>query len=845
MSSVIQPVGASALPPVSPRRYFISHASPEKALALDIKARLGDSTWVDLHEIRVGDVLLEEISSAIEAATDFVLLWSEASAASAWVRYEFHMAFIRYLEDQAIDLRVVRIDSTPVPLFLRPLLQARDTDDAAEIAALLREERRRARALRRFLNRAPEIQVAESTLFSAEKGFAWYYGLSGIGKRALTREAQRRLMADPLRRIRVEVRPGTGFVELHLSLCAAARVALPKQALDEAQAEDAAREILRTLTEQGALWLFEDVQHWLDEDARPNTVLQTILHSLLAGGVESPERAALFTSTRRPSLDAEHEEHSTLRRVAGLTTDYALALMRPSAPPSTSDDQLLAAARQLEGHPLALQLAASRLHGTELDWEGLRVATAQGILTDLNLTETTQLLLETLATVSGPLPGAAIAGHLQLDDEAFREAVQLATSYSLVQDEAGFLHVHPLVRDFFLRALRSRRDHDARVTDLANRSREMLQRTPTGSAIYVESLFATFRLLSLSGRLSEALKLHSGLFGTLMETAMDLYNEKRYELALRYFEAVIEATEDNEKAKLFMARTLAHLGRGDEARRVVDRLLVDEPNDFNLLRVRGRLEFILRRWEPALGYFERARTLKPNSPALLRDIGQVNIRLERWEPARVALEGTIKNHQVDPYTAFYYSQVLEHFREFDEARSVMELAVRLDPRRAPFHHRLGRIAQAQNKLEEAKQEFATAIEIDPTYTESLITLASVVTDEGDIHRAQELLQRAKVSGTVRPVVLCTLEAKIHLHEGKLEEAQGLVEAALQHDREPETLLLAIRVALQQHERGGLSSERLIARTEPMLADLAEKGMGSEAADLRRRLPNQPQATDAI
>lgn len=64
------------------KRFFISHAGPDKPLAIDLKALLEDDAWVDLHEIDLGDVLWHEISDGIEAATDFVLLWSAASARS-------------------------------------------------------------------------------------------------------------------------------------------------------------------------------------------------------------------------------------------------------------------------------------------------------------------------------------------------------------------------------------------------------------------------------------------------------------------------------------------------------------------------------------------------------------------------------------------------------------------------------------------------------------------------------------------------------------------------------------------------------------------------------------------
>src|SRR5262249_3094686 len=119
------------------KRYFISHASADKPVALALKDRLAGDAWVDLHEIDVGDLLLDEISAGIDGATDLVLRWSEPSAASKWVRFELHMAFIRWLEDSAVAIRVVCLDATPVPLYLRPFLQARGKTNPEEIADVL------------------------------------------------------------------------------------------------------------------------------------------------------------------------------------------------------------------------------------------------------------------------------------------------------------------------------------------------------------------------------------------------------------------------------------------------------------------------------------------------------------------------------------------------------------------------------------------------------------------------------------------------------------------------------------------------------------------------------------
>lgn len=824
-----------AEPGESGRRYFISHSSKQKSVALAIKAGLDGRAWVDLHEIDVGDVLLEEISEGIEAASDFVLLWTADSAASRWVKYELHMAFIRYLEDQAIALRVVRLDGTPVPLYLRPLLQARETTAPGEIADLLLARQPMRRPLRSFLNRSAEIQEAEATLYAEGQGVVWYHGLAGVGKRSIASQAMERLVADPTRRISVDVRPGTRFVELHLELTAALGVVPPQEPLAEREAREATHALISDLVARGTVLIFNEAQYWLNEDAQPGPVLRRVLDALLAADVTDVERLALFTSTRRPRLDGPDRSASRVRHVVGLSVDFAAALLREHQPGADAN-ALRSTASQLEGHPLALQMAAGSLVETALpDWEGLRVQTAQAVLGELNLSESAESLLEALAVIDGPLPGDALAGHLALSDEDYRNAVDLAASYSLVREEAGFLHIHPLVREWYLRVLRRRDDYGARVNDLADRSREVLSEVQPGTATYVDSLFATFRLLSWSGRLEEAFTLHRSLFGSLMEVAIQLYNERRYDLALRYFDAVIEATEESESAQLYRARTLAHLGRTSDARSILDELLAHQPDNFNIVRARGRVEFILRNWSSAREFYENARTLRPRSVAVLRDLGQVYIRLQQWEAAREALERARALQDVDPFTAFYYAQVLEHFGDLAEARRVIEVAVRLDPGRPFFHHRLGRIALAENDREAARREFETATALDPQSHESLLSLASMAIDDGDLKSADEMLARVGRVKGVRPALVSTVRAKALLRSGDLAAADTEIQNALSAEREPESVLLAVRIAVEQAEAQGGDPTRARARAAPLVAEAHRLGVGPEAQALAARL----------
>lgn len=817
------------------KRFFIAHSWRQKDFALALREALKQDAWVDLHEIDVGDILLDKIAAGIAAASDFVLLWTHDSANSSWVRYESHMAFIRYLEDSAINIRVVCLDGTTVPLHLRPLLQARDLTDPNDIAGVLLGGPPVRRTLRPFVNRNIEIGALEEVLYSGERGVMWYFGVAGVGKRALAREALRRLSADASRTARVPVRRGTGFVELHLTVCEALGEALPEDALSEREAREAAMALIAAFAADGGIWLFEEAHHWLDEEASPSVVLEGILQSLEASGVVQPEHGAIFTATRRPSLDEPYATVAEVRRVRGLASGFAVALLRGHGADGSIED-LRTAAAQLAGHPLALELTIGALKGpSSIDWEAERVSTAQAMLVELSLDEPAETLLEALAAVDGPLPAEQFAAHLSLTSDAFSRAVGEASSYALVEERGGFLRIHPLIRDFYLRVLRRRGDFRDRITDLADRSRDFLHGTSPASTVRVDSLLTTFRLLSWSGRLEEAFELHRTLFSTLLETAIDLYNERRYEAALRYFEAVIESTEDNVRAKLYAARTLAHLDRADEARTMMDELLAVSPDDVELLRIRGRVEFILRSWHSALHFFEHARQRRPNSVAVLRDLGQVNIRLEQWEAARESLERAMAVREPGAFVHFYYSQVLEHFGELERARSVIEAAIKVDPESPGFHHRLGRIALRQDDNNVARREFEHALKLSPHFHEAGISLASLLVDTGELTAARGLIERVERMPGVRPALLATIKAKLSLGEGDCEAARAFVQAALAQEREPESLSLALRVEFHCFRQESDSADRLRAKVEPLLGDLRARGLKREEDRWRAQL----------
>jgi hypothetical protein len=514
-------------------RFFIAHSSYDKDLALALYDELKGDAWVDLHEIEVGDIVLEEISEGIEAATDFVLLYSHHSADSPWVRFEFHMAFIRYLEDNAISIRVVVLDGTKLPLHLRPFHQARDLSNPKDIAAALLGTPPRLARLKAFVNRNGEVDVIESALYSASQGVVWLWGVRGIGKRSVAREAIARLMGAQGQARRIAVPNGATSVELLLSLRSALGAEIPSGPVSVQEALDLLHALLADFVRGGGVWIFEDAQTLLEEDAGFSPLLLEMFRSLEGADIESASRLAIVTSTRKPVLPDEWNGRVRLLRIGGLTESFGMALLRARG--ATGEEAVLrVAVRQVDGHPLALELAAPKVGAEEIDWEAERLNVASQLVADAALSPGAERLLEAVSAVDGPLPGKFLAEHLGVGTETFQGAVSEGVSCSLLEVGGGgdYLRVHPLVRDFYLRSLRRREDHIGVLSDLADRSLAHLKTLHPQGGTYVGALLATFRLLGLSYRLNEALSLRRDLLGVVYDSGVQLYHQRESARAL-------------------------------------------------------------------------------------------------------------------------------------------------------------------------------------------------------------------------------------------------------------------------------------------------------------------------
>src|SRR5260370_280877 len=100
----------------APARVFISHSWEDKPIVRRLEGELrkiGVEVWVDHRGIRAGDNLPEEISNALQWCNTLILIWSQASVNSYWVKIEWTNAL-------ALQKKIIPclLDNTPLPSIL-------------------------------------------------------------------------------------------------------------------------------------------------------------------------------------------------------------------------------------------------------------------------------------------------------------------------------------------------------------------------------------------------------------------------------------------------------------------------------------------------------------------------------------------------------------------------------------------------------------------------------------------------------------------------------------------------------------------------------------------------------
>ena len=104
-------------------KIFISHSSQDHEFVLLLANKLrtdGFDVWLDKWEFKIGDSIVDKINKGIESSSAFIIVFSENSLESDWVKKELNASLMRQLTSQKIRILPILLDmraSDIPPLF--------------------------------------------------------------------------------------------------------------------------------------------------------------------------------------------------------------------------------------------------------------------------------------------------------------------------------------------------------------------------------------------------------------------------------------------------------------------------------------------------------------------------------------------------------------------------------------------------------------------------------------------------------------------------------------------------------------------------------------------------------
>jgi tetratricopeptide (TPR) repeat protein len=810
-------------------RAFLSHSSIDKEIVIAVHSGLEQgSTWLDRAEIEWGTLFLERIAHGIASATDFVLFWSAAAAASEWVRIELNMAFVQALRRKAIRIRVVLLDDTPLPLYLQPFhvfSVVGSASPAAEILEklrpLLREPVRSARSP--FVNRHNEIGRLEIAVDNPEFRAIWAFGFTGVGKATLIRQGLNRIFegADV---VQIDVTQGTGFVELALQLCAVSRNEMLPVGLDKEALESDIRLSMEMLAHEGRILFLSNVQYWLEEGGEAGGPLPLLL-AIARGLVAFEKRPVFLTSTRRPSLAASDSLSLTLLHIDGLRDEHIATVVRnwhfSIYGRELSPDDAMRIAPKLYGHPMAARLVAGLLGERTVDFLekypeaiiSLRRDLARLLLQGLNLDSDAERLMEILALAGIPLPAPLIVA-VGFTDAGFQSAIARCADAGLITADLA-IETHPLFREFFWHQLH-RGDYQTLSIRVAEAVRAHLDTLEKTSPEFAPLLLVAFRCYALAGQLDKASALRRDLSGELEATAITLYNRRNYILSDEYIQHVLDDNPRNWRMRLYRARIRVRQEHWVQADEILKQMLDERPADVGVLHVMGWSQLRQHHIQEALEIFASVISRREHV-ASLRDAAECMHRLGKNDEALRFLERAKQQESENPFVLDLESRILEDLGQLEPAYQAALLAAARDPANAHMYNRLGVIRMKQGLPAKAIDHLLKAIELDQDLFSPANSLAAAYLDAGNVQAAENIFPqlKAKARTPSNAALLKHTEARIAFSNRAFETSREILkrEIALDHNVIP-NLGLLVRTEL------GLFDENV--RGFPTIARVALK-----------------------
>ncbi|BCS92331.1 MAG: beta-barrel assembly-enhancing protease [Metallosphaera javensis (ex Sakai et al. 2022)] len=195
--------------------------------------------------------------------------------------------------------------------------------------------------------------------------------------------------------------------------------------------------------------------------------------------------------------------------------------------------------------------------------------------------------------------------------------------------------------------------------------------------------------------------------------AEKLYEEGRYEEAIKEYDQAISLDPRNPDYHYNKGIALRILGRYEEALREFEQAISLDPKDPFYHYNKGLALAELGRYEEAIKEYDQAISLDPNNPFYHNNKGNALRNLGRYEEAIKEYDQAISLNPNNPDYHYGKGAALAELGRHEEAIKEYDQAISLNPNNPFYHNNKGNALRNLGRHEEAIKEYDQAISLNP------------------------------------------------------------------------------------------------------------------------------------
>lgn len=767
-------------------KVFLSHSSKDKDLVRKVNEKLGnDLSWFDAMEIDNGDRIPDKVSEGLEKCTHFVLFWSANSAKASWVKAELNAAFVKMMSDKC-KFMIFRLDQTQLPILLQPYkyddydLKQEDIDTVGnQICDIILKEESKTFSKNTFVNRTEELGDIEDCVRDEENKIIILTGILGIGKSSLALRANEWLFGREHSTVVIDFNRIPGIAELVFEMYRKMNEDIPdRNDTREIQLENIEYALEKISYSKSSL-ILKDVKKWLNEDGKPNDVLEFIFNQIINSNMFEG-LSVIVTSSRYIHIDINQSQHVKTIKVKALQDNHIEIIIKNNLLKSFMDynkEKNREFAKHLCGYPLGARLAANNIsvHGYDFylsqnfKIKELKIGLAKQLISYAQVSDECVQLLKYMALVQSRLKNEEyVLTGLMKNYESVGKYTEEAFFAGLVNiDEDGCYRLEHIVEDYYYDLAFNDKGVRKKLCIAENYIEKNFERVDVANKYRL--LMVLIHIMTLNGHISRAMELRKELTETMIASMWDLYNHREYDEAYDVASGILDAYPENVDAKYMQALCCIRNEKYSEAKKIIKSLQNEDLENYRYYYALGRIEKYSEHYEKAIGLFLEALEKKRRHCSSLREIAECYYYLNDLKQAHKYIDRAKEIDEDNVWTVLLECRILskEGNNELALESIGKESLLIDDPSQILF--RKGRIYDEMNDSREAIKCYESALKYNSKQYDARLCLLHHNLSNDDVDCIDEINKLEKILKGKRHYILMNIKARYIGYFGHEEE----------------------------------------------------------------------------